>query len=335
VVNNEWHRPSFDEISVVIQGPLHRNHPDGDLAAICASSVRRVLPGAEIIISTWGGELVDGLDYDKLVVSKDPGPLVSSRLGISNVNRQAISTFAGLAQSTRPFVLKIRADLAIETDAMLGIRDSSTFPASWRVCKSKITITNLFVPSEDGRLLFHPSDIVQFGERSVLVDFWTGEYFSSNEIFGAKKLYIPKMLKPFVTAVSTRKYADEQALFIRFLNRHGFDISLPRAVHTTQNLSILSWNLLVSNFSVMDWEKSGILFPDRFEYDPYVVNSRIIKQQEFEKLVPIEPGSKEESVSPYSYFCRLVGGIRRLRPSNFVVLHIKEGISSLFSNLRL
>ena len=54
------------EISVVAQGPVR---PD---TAESLSSVRRVLPRAEIIFSTWEDEKADGLPFDKIVRSRMP-----------------------------------------------------------------------------------------------------------------------------------------------------------------------------------------------------------------------------------------------------------------------
>ena len=57
-----------NDISVVVQGAIDQiNTPK------CLRSIRKRLPGAEIILSTWEGSPIDGLDYDKLVLNKDPG----------------------------------------------------------------------------------------------------------------------------------------------------------------------------------------------------------------------------------------------------------------------
>lgn len=56
------------DISVVVQGAINK-----EITPRCLQSIRTLLPNAEIILSTWEGSDVDGLDYDKLVLNKDPG----------------------------------------------------------------------------------------------------------------------------------------------------------------------------------------------------------------------------------------------------------------------
>ena len=56
------------DITVVVQGAVDR-----EKTPICLQSIRRMLPGAFIILSTWEGTDVDGLEYDDVVLSEDPG----------------------------------------------------------------------------------------------------------------------------------------------------------------------------------------------------------------------------------------------------------------------
>ena len=55
---------SNKNISVVVQGQVR----DGEIE-VCLSSIRKYLPGATIILSTWDGSNVKGLDYDKLILN--------------------------------------------------------------------------------------------------------------------------------------------------------------------------------------------------------------------------------------------------------------------------
>lgn len=55
------------DISVVVQGAV------GGYTPVCLASVRKHLPESEIVLSTWKGSNVEGLDYDVLVLSDDPG----------------------------------------------------------------------------------------------------------------------------------------------------------------------------------------------------------------------------------------------------------------------
>ena len=78
-------------MSVVVQGAI-----DKDYTSKCLASIRKYLPEAEIILSTWEGCDVEGLDYDNLLLNKDPGTSDLIRKypfeHPNNVNRQIVST---------------------------------------------------------------------------------------------------------------------------------------------------------------------------------------------------------------------------------------------------
>ena len=56
------------DISVVVQGAV-----DKENTPRCLKSLRKHLPGAEVILSTWEGTNTDGLDYDVVLYNQDPG----------------------------------------------------------------------------------------------------------------------------------------------------------------------------------------------------------------------------------------------------------------------
>lgn len=93
-----------DEISVVVQGEIER-----DATPKCLKSIRRFLPGAEIVLSTWEGRSCEGLDYDILVLNVDPGPSDLIRQypfeQVNNCNRQIVSTKNGINKSSKKYVL--------------------------------------------------------------------------------------------------------------------------------------------------------------------------------------------------------------------------------------
>ena len=59
------------EISVIVQGAV-----DKKITPKTLKSVRKYLPNAEIILSTWEGTDISGLDYDIVLLSKDPGAYI-------------------------------------------------------------------------------------------------------------------------------------------------------------------------------------------------------------------------------------------------------------------
>jgi hypothetical protein len=70
------------DITVVVQGPVQalpdRDQDEG-ITQLCLRSVRELLPGARIILSTWDQQDLDGLDYDELVINTDTMSWLSTR----------------------------------------------------------------------------------------------------------------------------------------------------------------------------------------------------------------------------------------------------------------
>lgn len=121
--NNRKDDIRTEEISFVIQGPVFPEYTE----AVC-KSIRAFAPGSEIILSTWEGTNTEGLDYDKLVESADPGNFIfrlpekmdngTDRYPM-NINRQIVSTKNGILAAGRKYVCKLRSDLRLEGLAFL------------------------------------------------------------------------------------------------------------------------------------------------------------------------------------------------------------------------
>ena len=73
------------DISVIVQGAINKNE-----TIKCLQSIRQYLPGAEIILSTWEGSNITDLDYDNLILSKDPGAAIIEKSAQKVVYLQVI-----------------------------------------------------------------------------------------------------------------------------------------------------------------------------------------------------------------------------------------------------
>ena len=113
------------DISVVVQGAIN-----SEVTPKCLESIRKYLPEAEIILSTWEGSDVVRLDYDKLILNKDPGGADCSRdgKGINNCNRELVSTFEGLKLANRKYALKIRSDIVFINNKITAINAKISSP---------------------------------------------------------------------------------------------------------------------------------------------------------------------------------------------------------------
>ncbi len=111
------------EISVVVQGPVFGTSADSPIKRYTYQSlisIRKYLPDAEVILSTWEGSDINDLPFDILVENEDPGILeVEINPMIKNTNRQILSTKSGIQKASRNYLLKLRSDTILEGNDFL------------------------------------------------------------------------------------------------------------------------------------------------------------------------------------------------------------------------
>jgi hypothetical protein len=162
-------RPS--DISVVVQGPLYEG-----LTREAVASVRRHLPGAEVIYSGWSGSDASSLQADQVVLSEDPGgrPHPHDPRFLYNTNRQIVSTRAGLQAAARPYAVKLRSDHLLTSAQFLQYGDR--FPkrgADYAVFEHRVIVSDIYTQNpQRGPYLFHPSDWFHFGLTRDLLLLW-------------------------------------------------------------------------------------------------------------------------------------------------------------------
>ena len=106
------------DITFIIQGPVYP-----DITNKTISSVRQFFPEAKVIYSTCNPEYTDNLkDYDELIISDDPGSFTyADRPGekVNNINRQIVSTMAGLKVCKTKYAMKLRSDFMLKGNKFL------------------------------------------------------------------------------------------------------------------------------------------------------------------------------------------------------------------------
>ena len=170
---------NFEDISVVVQGPIIGSPEDPynkRLTYQCIESIRRHLPGAEIILSTWRGSSVKSLSHDILIENEDPGATIYYyRLKLyNNINRQIVSTKSGLQHSTKKFAMKIRSDMILHgNDFLKYFKKYTKRSDEWKILQERVLICTIF--SKNPKRIFpfplHPSDWFFFSEDIKV--FWT------------------------------------------------------------------------------------------------------------------------------------------------------------------
>lgn len=174
------------DISVVIQGPIEwamDSERNVGITVACSRQIRKLLPDAEIILSTWEGQKIDAIEHDKLIMSEDPGAQgIWPSYVPSNVNRQIVCTVAGLKAATHKYALKIRTDMVLEGVGFLDIFESARpLNAEKRNVFLRPVLTNNFSSRNTASILerlpshplpFHPSDHVSFGLLEDILMLW-------------------------------------------------------------------------------------------------------------------------------------------------------------------
>lgn len=269
-------------ISVVVQGPILPFQ-----TAICLKSIRKFLPKAEIILSTWEGSNINDLDYDVLVLNKDPGAEIFTVTGqLQNQNRQIVSAKEGIKKASRLYVLKIRSDMELKGTKFLSFWKK--YPMRSEECKvlsERILINSLYTrrPISTKPFLFHPSDWVMFGLKKDVLNVWdiplapepqTSQYFK-----------VHKNMKYDGNCLT--QYHAEQYIWLSFLRKNGFQINY-------ENYMIFSKELM--DFSRLSIVNNTVLLEYITEFD-------IVSQKHPEQMGDSETMHPIDWMIDYKKFC--------------------------------
>lgn len=288
---NQWlSRVDSRDISVVIQGPLYRQLSPARGIDGCVAAIRKHLPYAEIIVSTWADEVLSDIDADHIVTATDPGVLLDFNGNRHNTNRQIVSTVIGIRAASRDYVLKLRSDHTLTGSriAIMGAYDAA-LPPGKRLFKQPITVSTLFIRNPaKAPLLFHISDLVHFGTREDMFDFWDQPLKNQDEVFAKQPNMNP--IGNFV-GCSAMRMVPEQSLMLGFLAKKGFAIDLKVPCKISPELVKLSENFLAENFTILDWQDCQIDFPERFLKSGYSLNT-VYGAKELKSVAALEPFSQ-------------------------------------------
>lgn len=272
---------NFKDISIVVQGAI-----DSTLTPISLRSIRTVLPGATIILSTWLKSNTSKLDFDVLIQNEDPGAGLCDLIDSTsnNVNRQIESTRHGLRQAQTPYTLKIRSDIKITSPAFIQFfqkfsGDSAKTPKAGKYTNKKIVINNLYCADpKKTSLCFHFSDWVQFGTTEDLLNLW--DIPPQPEEFNH---HFSKTNRPEIdpTPSRTLRYIPEQYIWKTFLEKNGAELFFD---HFSDCRDIAaSEKSFAENLIIVDYEDFGIDFlkfnPYKFDYNVQFTHSRWLALQ--------------------------------------------------------
>ena len=261
----------LSELSVVISGPVL------SFSERACASVRQKLPNAEIVFSTWIGEDVSRLDYDKLVQSNDPGA------NEGNINRQICSRLAGISAAGRKYVLAIRSESVINKLDFLQFMDRfESYDEKYRFVEHRIIIPASY-PASRGEL-FHIGDWYFLGYRDDLLRLWDIPYMNDS-LYNKKTddlLYNPHR---YLITAFTRKFYPlhfEEKRDITPENRRIYEAVLANNFVITgfyeYGISSLKYPLSGSFFSQLFHKEVGYTYCEWLElYNMYAGGGGICK----------------------------------------------------------
>lgn len=261
---------SSKDITVVVQGPAHafRGRPQEEgITQHCLASVRRYLPNAHLILSTWEGQELGELDYDELVLSPDPGGNIVSykKDGAArrlNHNRQIVSTVEGVRRATTPYVMKLRSDNALLGCGFIDLQQRYTErSADMRWLRERVVLTNTFTRkfAKGRRVLFHASDFFAFGRTEDVLDLWDLPLFSDLEPDAS----FLEMKQPYYPGAPEYERDATQDIFLRFVNKH-MPVSLAHLLDGDDGLLSRWERLLANNFVVAEPDRIGLYLGRKF-----------------------------------------------------------------------
>lgn len=278
-----------EHISVVIQGPLYRQLEVDRGIEACIASIRQHLPGAQVVVSTWVGEDISGLDADIIIQSDDPGYMRDCSGNILNTNRQLVSTREGLKAATRPYAMKFRADHNLLSADLAQIGEYQSKPAHGHLFDKPVTITTLYVRNPlCYPMIYHASDLVSFGQRSDMLKIWDKELFAYEELFNAKPNLNP--MGNFI-GYSAIRHNPEQAFIVSLLHRQGIKAELEHPCQVNAADLALWDDVLSSDFNVINWDEAGVDFPKRF-LSTRISMSTVYTANEIRALAALTPGGR-------------------------------------------
>lgn len=258
-------------LSIIIQGPVGTLYWPLDKLLSGLSEMRKKFPLAEIIFSTWDND--NGLDDEfsscvkqlnvRLVLSPDPGPVVSYDKGIkylTNVNRLLVSTAAGLAASTQPLSVKLRSDCFLSSRIITTVLErymsSECFLARnrrYQIFSQRMITASWIARDARGSLpfLFHPGDIFLAGNTCDLK-----LYFSAP--LADERLFRPATSRGLWCAW---KYVPEQWLWINAIKKVQNVLVFEGNFQGTEEIVRRSEQYLLANFICLDPDQLALHWP--------------------------------------------------------------------------
>jgi hypothetical protein len=250
---------SDKDITFVVQGPVLQMGRSS--TQLCLQSIRRLFPDSRVILSTWKNSDLNNLSYDDLVLSDDPGAIVSVSNGlrlINNLNRQIVSTSSGLQRVSTRYSVKVRSDAILTGRGFVEFLGAFPWrPDAYRLFAARIVISKEFTRSAKSfvPLAYHPSDLFQFGLTDDLRLYWSITPVAGDRL---KDYFLIETPRSWFSMFDRFRFTTEQYLFLDVLRRSGLPVELRDFSEITPAIIELSQNYLLSNFLPIEPDLLGV-----------------------------------------------------------------------------
>ena len=250
------------ELSVIVQGKI-----ENDLTCKCLQSIRKYLPDAEIILSTWeNSDLIHikGL-YNILVLNKDPGAVIfdDKENKQNNLNRILVSNQNGINAATRKYVLRLRSDLILNNNNVLKLADDFKVRSPEKsLFKQRIFAYDIFSIKYDikkrtkQRMLFHISDWCYLGLKEDLEEFFNVPLVKEPDF----SRYFELQSKPADDIHTTRLWKMSPEQYFTSVNAAKVfnDLKFNNYLGVTEDNIRISEEFIINNFRVFSQKEWGI-----------------------------------------------------------------------------
>ena len=283
----------FREITVIIHGPVIHDPAPGAPAGMtraAVASVRKVMPGAKVLISTWAGSNAEGLGADAVVYSPDPGGVPNGpKARLNNVNRQIVAMGAGLGLVESRWTLKLRSDTMLTSARVLerwgDYRERNPY---LRVFKERIVTSailtcharNCFHGKRYTPFLFHVNDMIQFGLTEDMRRLWCIPLMPREDF----SYFTEDQLRSMKDNICNRR-VPEDYIWTAVLSAAGFPINDSWADFRPAMVPVSELSI-VNNFILLDHHDMGftcLKYP-RFGSGYHLIASAYFSHREWRKL---------------------------------------------------
>jgi len=286
------------ELSVVVQGPVLP-----EITRRSLRSIRTHLPGAQIILSTWEGSNVEGLDYDGLVLNQDPGPIETNCIKGHNLNRLLWSTRQGLKKVDRAYCLKFRTDFELTGPQLLGYPGRfSRYLPEYQLFRERVVISSVVTwrTSRFPSGQFHPSDMFGFGRSEDIRQWWNAPLYPFEN--RASWENEPVLIVEDPEGRRLNEISPEQYIWMSALSRKRKTVCKINPFARDLREDLL---LLLNNFIVVDPERAGVRWLKPREV-PFGFEAPLLGFPEYEFLYRKHIEHRRFQMPPLTVFWKLI-----------------------------